>query len=184
LAAKVGEHFFVAPDNGLLTQVFSLAQQRHEEILVVNLDKPRYWLPEVSHTFHGRDIFAPVAAHLANEVALTELGSRLDNPVQINIPKPVRKKNGWQAEVLYCDHFGNLVTNLNREQLKDERIAEVRVGGRVIQRITSTFGNAEKGELIALFDSGGHLSISLVNGSASTALKLCAGAQVEIFSTE
>lgn len=180
MAAKVGDHYFVSPDNGILTRVFLQAEREGETIQAVRLENRKYWLAEISQTFHGRDIFAPTAAHLANEVALTELGSRLDSPVRLDIPSPVRSRNGWQAEVLYCDHFGNLVTNLDREQIKGGRIKEVWIGGAVIQRILSTYGEADSGTLIALFDSGGHLSISRVNGNAAASLRLHAGAQVEI----
>lgn len=184
MAAKVGEHYFVAPDNGLLTRVFIQAEGLGETTQAVRLENRNYWLTDVSQTFHGRDIFAPAAAHLANGVPLDDLGSRLDSPVRLDIPKPVRAKNGWRAEVLYCDHFGNLVTNLDSEQLHGSRIKEVWIGGAVIQRITSTYGEADTGTLIALLDSGGHLSISRVNGNAAASLRLHAGAQVDIITVQ
>jgi hypothetical protein len=180
LAARVGSHYFVAPDNGLLTAVYEQAEQRDEEIRLVHLENSRYWLPQVSRTFHGRDIFAPVAAHLATGVELELLGRQVDHPVRIPIPRPARTENGWAAQVLMSDAFGNLITNLTASELGAAPVREVRIAGVIIRKIVATFGDGQPGELIALIDSSGRLSIGLVNGSAREKLQIGAGAVVEV----
>ncbi len=180
LAGRIGDHYFVAPDNGLLTAVYETAELHGEDINLVRLENRSYWLPRISRTFHGRDIFAPAAAHLAAGVALESLGRRLDEPVRIFIPRPQRIESGWRGEVLMSDAFGNLITNLNESLLGEAAVAEVRIAGETVRQTAGTFGEAQPGELIALIDSSGRLSISLVNGSAEKALGAHAGEAVEV----
>lgn len=180
LVAQIGGYYFVAPDNGLLTAVYEQALQRGEEVRLVHLENIRYWLPQVSRTFHGRDIFAPVAAHLATGVDLDSFGTRVDQPVRIPIPRPVRTDTGWAAVILMSDSFGNLVTNLTVSELADEPVREVRIAGKKLRKIVNTFGEGQPGELVALIDSSGRLSVSLVNGSAAKALGAHAGDAVEV----
>ena len=180
LAAQIGAHTFVAPDNGLLTCVLDQAEQSGDSIRAVRLENRHYWLPQTSRTFHGRDIFAPVAAHLAKGVSLDSFGSSLEQPVRIDIPRAARSPDGWRAEILMIDAFGNLITNLKAEQLAGMFIHEVRVGGAVIRQLANTFGEAEPGALIALIDSSQRLSIGLVNGSAAEKLGAKVGDQVEV----
>ncbi len=180
IAARIGTHYFVAPDNGLLTAVYEQAEEVGDEVLAVRLENERYWLPHVSRTFHGRDIFAPVAAHLAAGEELEALGGRLDSPVRIAIPHPHRTDAGWRAAVLMSDRFGNLISNLMADQLGSTVVREVRIGGVVVRKFSSTYGEAAPGELIALLDSSGRLSISLVNGSAQEAVEAQAGDVVEV----
>lgn len=86
VAAQIGSQFFVAPDNGLLSPLIERAKEKGEVLVIVALDQPKYWLPEPSRSFHGRDIFAPVGAHLANGVPLQKLGQTISDPVLINFP--------------------------------------------------------------------------------------------------
>lgn len=180
LAARIGEHYFVAPDNGLLTGVYEQADQYGEDIQVVRLENRRYWLPNVSRTFHGRDLFAPVAAHLAAGIKLESLGPPLDQPARIPIPRPVQTEDGWRGEVLMCDAFGNLITNLSESQISAGIVREIRIAGEMIRKIVGTFGEGQPGELIALIDSSGRLSISVVNGSAANRLKVAPGGSVDV----
>jgi S-adenosyl-L-methionine hydrolase (adenosine-forming) len=92
IAARVGKHFFVAPDNGLITIAWAEAIAQGELTQVVVLDRQQFWLPHISRSFHGRDIFAPVAAHLANGVSLDELGTAIDTPMTLPIPQPYRRQ--------------------------------------------------------------------------------------------
>lgn len=180
MSARIGGHYFVAPNNGLLSAVFEQAEQSGHEVLAVRLENERYWLPSVSRTFHGRDIFAPVAAHLAAGVELESLGGKLDSPARIAIPRPQRTDSGWHGEVLMIDRFGNLITNVRIEHLESEVVGEVRLAGAVVRRMAATFGEANSGELISLLDSSGRLSISLVNGSAMEELGVGVGDEVEV----
>lgn len=180
MAALIGGQYFVGPDNGLFTLLIEKAADWTEAPVYVELNQKRYWLPQVSQSFHGRDIFSPVAAHLARGIALEELGSPFADPEVISIPKPVKTERGWRGQVLRADHFGNLITNLSRQQLPVDGGVILHVKGESINGIVSTFGSRPAGDLIAMLDSGGHIAISVVNGSAADKLGVKAGEPVEL----
>lgn len=177
LAARLGGAFFVGPDNGLCTPLLARAEAAGGAVHFVHLDQPRAWLPTVSRTFHGRDIFAPVAARLALGAALDELGTRIDDPARLILPQPRRLAGGWRGEVIHSDRFGNLTTNLRREHLADCPQPVIVCGGVRITRLAETYGEGAPGELLALIDSAGYLSLSAVNGSAARALGVAVGAE-------
>lgn len=180
IAARLGSQYFVGPDNGLVTQMLERAEQRGEPVEIVRLDQPQYWLPKVTHIFHGRDVFAPVAAHLVNGVALNELGTPMTDPIRKETPRPVRTGQSLQALVLYIDSFGNLGTNVHRDDLGDSEAIRVRIAGHEIDGLVKAFGDRPAGELIALIDSSNMLSISVVNGDAANLLAVQPGESFEI----
>ena len=180
IAARLGEQFFVGPDNGLCTVLVEQARQLEAVTQFVHLDQPRYWLPEISNVFHGRDIFSPVAAHLANGAPLSELGSPIQDPRQLEFPPPERFGTGWRGVVMHVDAFGNLATNLERQHIPAGNRLTIKIGGVQIERLAATFGEGKAGQLIGLFDSAGKLSICVVNGSAADRLKIGIGAPVEV----
>jgi S-adenosylmethionine hydrolase len=151
------------------------------ELEFFHLNREEYWLDNVSSVFHGRDIFAPVGAHLVNGVPLNQLGSPVDDPVMLKIPVPRRTGNGWEGEVIHIDSFGNLATNLTSEHFNTDRSAvKVEIGGQIIKGLVKAFGERAPGELAALFDSSGYLSISVVNGDAARHLGAHAGTPVHV----
>lgn len=178
IAARIGEHFFVCPDNGLLTPILDEAEQAGKTVEIVHLDQPRFWLAQVSRSFHGRDIFSPVAAHLAAGVSLPELGSPIIDPRRIAIPQPRKIEGGWQAQVTGVDHFGNLATNLSQAMLGSLRPNRIEIAGQVIDRLLLTFGDGKPGDLIAMLDSEDYLSICVVNGNAAQRLQVGSGEPV------
>jgi S-adenosylmethionine hydrolase len=180
LAARLGQHFFVGPDNGLLTPLLERARSSGGPLEIVHLDQPRFWLPEVSAIFHGRDVFAPVAAHLANGVRLSELGSPISDPKLLELPHPQRVGDGWRGVVQHVDAFGNLSTNLEHQHVPSESLVKIRIEGVQIDRLSGTYGDGEADQLIALFDSAGKLSICVVNGSAADRLHAEPGDQVDV----
>lgn len=180
LAAQIGERFFVGPDNGVISMWLERAESQGELVHYVHLDRPQYWLPEVSHVFHGRDIFAPVAGHLAAGVALEALGTRLYDPLRLQLPQPERIPAGWRGELIHIDHFGNLASNIHAEHLQGRRAATVRLCGVNIDSIVDTFGERAPGELVALLGSTGNLIVSVVNGSAAQRLQARIGDTVEV----
>src|SRR5262245_47396740 len=117
MAAKIGDWFYVGPDNGTITGLIERAESQGWSCEFVELNRPKYWLLVVSFVFHGRDIFSPVAAHLANGVPLHEVGTPFTDPVRLNLPKPVKFEQGWRGEVNHIDHFGNISTNIRIEHL-------------------------------------------------------------------
>jgi S-adenosylmethionine hydrolase len=180
IAARIGSQYFVCPDNGLLTQVLAEAEKNAGSVEIVHLDQPRFWLKDISNVFHGRDIFSPAAAHLANGVRLGDLGSPVADPVHLRLPQPERLENGWRGEVVAVDHFGNLSTNFLPHHLLDLPTPFIHVGGRVITGLVRTFGDRPPGELVALIDSDGSLAIAVAQGSAARLLGVGTGAPVEI----
>jgi S-adenosylmethionine hydrolase len=180
LAAQIGASFFVGPDNGLCTALLEQAGAKGQPVLAVHLDQPRFWLPEVSNVFHGRDIFAPVAAHLANGVLLTDLGSPISDPPRLDLPRPRRAGAGWVGQVIIVDNFGNLSTNLERKHLEGLGEVRLRAGGRELHGIVNTFGDRPPGELVALYGEVGDLTISIVNGSAAGELHCGVGDPIEV----
>lgn len=159
LAGRCRNGFFVGPDNGL----FSLCEIRE----AVALDQPRYWSANVSRTFHGRDIMAPVAAALAAGTPLRDLGSPVTRWETLEMPPPDRDGDRLTARVLTSDSFGNLITNVTSRDLPDPAIhrAIVRVAGKPIP-LVGCYGERDPGDGVALLGSSGRLEIALVNGSA------------------
>ncbi|MFU8825884.1 MAG: SAM-dependent chlorinase/fluorinase [Brevefilum sp.] len=178
LAAQIGAHFFVAPDNGLLSRVLEQAKDAGLPVRWVALTNSALWLPEASTSFHGRDVFAPVGAHLANGMPLRNLGEEINDPVLLSFAQPVGTSAGWQAEVVLIDRFGNLSTNLPGAYLHEGKQIVVRVGDETIQGLSPTFGAASPGALIAFIDSTGHLAIAEVNGDAARRLDINTGAVI------
>jgi S-adenosylmethionine hydrolase len=198
LVVRTSKGFLVGPDNGLFT--LFLADEPGAECHA--LTQPAFRLPHVSATFHGRDVFAPAAAHLAHRLGpseaqgartslphdpetprrytaqndlltLEEWGPRIYDPVTFTIPKPARQPDGsWLGHVLYADHFGNLITSLTDDLLTHISGAEISVGQRRIAGIKRTYTEAAPGDLIALVGSSGHVEISVVNGHAAQSLGL------------
>jgi S-adenosylmethionine hydrolase len=182
IAARLGEQFFVGPDNGLCTALVEQARRSGAELQFIQLDQPQYWLAEISHVFHGRDIFSPAAAHLANGVPLAELGYAIHDPRLLDFPQPQRIGAGWRGMIMHVDTFGNLATNLERRHLPAGSRLRIKIGDIEIDHLASTFGDGETDQLIALLDSAGKLSICVVNGSAAERLEAGLGDFVEVTS--
>ncbi len=185
LAARVGPFFYVVPDNGLLWPILEKASRDGEEIQLVHLNDPKYWLPDPSASFHGRDIFSPAGAHLANGLPLDILGTQIDDPIQLDLAEPEAIPGGWRGEVVMVDVFGNLNTNIPSSAIPDQRRGiRVEIGEAAIQGLTRTFGDAEPGDLIATIDSTGALAVSVVNGNAASRLGADIGTPVTVILDE
>ena len=179
IGARLGEQYFIVPDNGLLTPLILDAERNGLPMEFVHLDNPNYWLPKLSHTFHGRDIFAPCGAYLVAGVPLRELGTPINDPIRLDMPHPEKTKNGWLAHVTITDIFGNLTTDLPAEALEGRRDVLVRVRGHEIEGIIDSYGHREIGELVALVDSEYYIEVAVVNGSAAQTLGAQGGDVVE-----
>jgi S-adenosylmethionine hydrolase len=180
MAARLGAHFFVCPDNGLITPILQEAEKAGLLVEIVHLDQPRYWLPQVSSVFHGRDIFAPAAAHLANGVPLSELGSPIHDPNRLYQPEPQPIKGGLRGVITFIDHFGNLGTNITRQQFSGHEQVRVKVAGHEIRGLSNAFGDGQEGQLIALIDSDDELTVAVYQGSAAHATGAQEGDMVEV----
>jgi S-adenosylmethionine hydrolase len=171
IVAKREGHFFVGPDNGVLSGILG----GKETALGYEIKERKYFLAPVSDTFHGRDIFAPVAGHLSLGLDPARLGPRIQGLETIVLPQPRRVKGGLMARILWADSFGNLITNLVRgdygRQL-ETRPFQIKGKGWKIDRVYRTYGEGFPGRPMALFGSGGFLEISVNRGNARKTLGL------------
>lgn len=176
LCLKTEDYLFLAPDNGVLS--FVIEKEGSPSIREVTNGK--FFLPPISNTFHGRDVFAPVAAHLSKGVNHKELGERIDKVNKIDLPKPILSTDGkLTAEIIYVDSFGNLITNVNKEvidrmKVETERVS-ITMGRRRINGICSSYTDVGDNEALAIFGSSGYLEISVNLGNAGDVLKLKKG---------
>ena len=174
---------FLAPDNGILSYVIRdyLGQTLGNPGLIslpsgltaYSLTASQYWLHPVSKTFHGRDIFGPVAAHLSLGVEPNRFGQPVNQVLWLPISQPAVKCAAITGEVIYADHFGNLVTNIPEKALRNSGFVQVEIKGRRISRLSQTFHPGEgSGEetLVALVGSHGYLEVAVPNGSAAGTL--------------
>lgn len=178
LAIRASCFFFVGPDNGL----FSLILRNKEDWEAYSLEDSRFWRSTVSSTFHGRDIFAPVAAHLAKGTPVNHFGP-LCAPLIASWSSAIRSQDGIQGEVIYIDHFGNAVTNLTHkdlETLAPQSEWSIRVRDLSIPAVGNTYGDAEPGAAIALIGSSGYLEIAVNGDHAAKALNIQKGDPVLI----
>lgn len=176
LLVTTPEASFVGPDNGLFT--FALEQPGAQAWM---LDRPQYWLPAISRTFQGRDIFAPVAAHLAQGVPPEALGSPVSDPVRLEPLLPERLGNHHIAgHVVHVDRFGNLITNVPAAWLAEGDWA-CEIAGRRIECLSESYSTAAPGELLALIGSSGMLEVAVRNASAARLLGAAAGQTVHLW---
>lgn len=169
VAARIDGRLYVAPDNGLLSRL----ARRTPPSDLRELTERRYWLDPVSATFHGRDVMAPVAAHLSRGLDPEKLGPPLAGLVMLDWPEPVVSAGRIEGEVLDVDSFGNLTTNVDAAllaALPRGRPVRVGLGKHEVEGIRSTYGEGSEGALIALVGSAGRLELAIVGGSAAPTL--------------
>jgi S-adenosyl-L-methionine hydrolase (adenosine-forming) len=175
IAAAANGHIFVAPDNGVLSFVF---QSDPMAPSVYWINNASLFLKSVSQTFHGRDIFAPVAARLAGGTPIESVGPRIVEFVKKAMPKPYLEGDRLVGTVLRVDKFGNVITNLRRHHLGGD--FSIRVAGVSISRLCSSFSEAEPGEFFAIEGSTGYIELALNQGSAADRLNIALGAEIEL----
>jgi len=183
IAACLGAHTFVGPDNGLVTPMLEDAEKKNWGLEIVHLTNEKYFLSDVSRTFHGRDIFAPVAAHLANGVLLADLGPAITGLVRLSMPKPEKTADGWHAHITVIDVFGNCTTDLPAASLVERAKIVFRLRGHEVRGLVASYGLKQPGQLVALVDSEKFVEIAVVNGSASDTLGALVGDMVEVVIT-
>ncbi len=178
LYVEVDGRRLVVPDNGCWTE---LAGGASKPPAVRRLAEPRYWRQPVSATFHGRDILGPVAAHLSLGVDPASLGPVATEWVTLSTAPPRREASGVSGEVVFVDHFGNLITNIPAallEELAGE--LDFRVGGQRVSHRVRTYGEAAPGTLVTLIASNGMVEFAVAQGNAARQLKLGVGTPVKI----
>lgn len=178
VALQVSDQYFVGPDNG----IFSLLTEQRD-FDAVRLTNKEYWRKKPSNTFHGRDIFAPVAAHLSQGVALEDLGDPIDDLVTYRWTVPIADKDGLEGMVIHIDKFGNLITNIEASLLEDvigSKSVKIYVGNTILDEIATTFGQVTEGEPVAYIGSSGMLEVGINKGNAEEMLGVQKGAQISL----
>ena len=174
--------YFVCPDNGILTHIL-----HHEgRIHTVAVENSTYFLPQVSNTFHGRDIFAPVAAHLSRGVPINKMGNPFAQPTQLPSPKPQVMDKTITGQVIWIDAFGNLVTNISHqtlEALEGRNNLVIHAGSTKINRLNRSYAESAVGDALAIIGSTNQLEISINQGNAAQTLRLKRGAEITICMT-
>jgi S-adenosylmethionine hydrolase len=181
---KTPSAYFVAPDNGVLSYVIQDYPGRQEglpkELKAVSITNPRFWREPVSPTFHGRDIFAPVAAHLSLGTPIREFGKSITSLVRLPIPQSRREEDGsLVGQVSHIDSFGNLTTNIKSDRLPSGgQTVIVEIANQRINQLSRTYAKG-KG-LLALIGSSDYLEIALTGGSAAGFLHVKIGDEVKV----
>ncbi|HHL41003.1 MAG TPA: hypothetical protein ENJ37_10900 [Deltaproteobacteria bacterium] len=178
ILVETARHFFVGPDNGIFGPVIESGDVKR----VIHLTEKRYFHEPVSATFHGRDIFSPVAARLCLGEPPSSFGPEIGDPATLDLPSPQRRGDEVRGVVLYIDSFGNYITNISREDISHlkGRAVEVRLGDAAIEGLAKTYSDVAPGELTALFGSTGLLEVAESGGDAFKTIREGSGAAVTV----
>jgi len=180
LVIEAGNYLFVGPDNG----IFSYVLERESEYRIFHVTNQKYFRKPVSATFHGRDVFSPVAAVLSLGVNLRELGKQIDDPVRLESLRVLSRKDGkLRGRIIHIDHFGNCITNFTREDLTGiGQGVRLEIDGKTIKTFKEFFvespGRADK--VFAIWGSAGFLELAAANTSAARLLKVRTGQEIRI----
>ena len=169
MAVKATGHFFVGPDNGIFWPVI----KETPDAEIVEISEERYFLSHVTSTFHGRDVFTPVAAHISLGIDIDRLGQQVSDPEKLTLPQPYIEDDILKGEITRVDSFGNLITNISQDTLTDflgDKQPVIHIGDYKISLISNTYSDKDKGELLALVNSSDYLEIAVNLGKASVYL--------------
>lgn len=175
LAAQSEKYCFIAPDNQLLKYIFHSG----ETLTVLEVLNKQFHLNQISQTFHGRDIFAPVAAHLSAGVGIKQLGSETKNYDRGTIEQPIRTDSSITGSIIYGDKFGNLISNIPGHFIR-QPVSRLQIGSIIIERLSHSYMDVAVGQPLAIIGSFGYLEIAIRNGNARQQLSLDRGAKVTI----
>lgn len=175
IVAYTDGQFYVGPDNG----IFSLVLGTKTKYRIHQIVKPSLMLPKVHSTFHGRDIFAPAAARMAQGFPIEEVGPVVSDPVLLNVPSPTIQNSEMKGQVIHVDRFGNLFTNIRSTELKGS-IATMSIAGMDIPVFGRCFGDGHPGQLMGIINSFGYLEIAINGENASAKMNLGIGSSISI----
>lgn len=179
LLVSAANQYFVAPDNGVLSVIFD---QEQDNLVVRHANAEHYYLQPVSKTFHGRDVFAPVAAWLSKGWQTASMGEEIQDFKRFALPRPKAAEGVTKGVVLRVDSFGNLITNFRAEDLPGAAAnggaLKLQVGTQTVTRMVETFAQGDTGQAVAYVGSSGYLEICVNKGSAARTLNLGRGTPV------
>jgi len=178
IAARAAGQLFIAPDNGVLSQLY---EREAAEVRVI--DTARFALDKVSNTFHGRDIFSPAAAHLSRGTAFEQIGEAVTDFVRLPGTQPLENGSGrWKGRILNIDRFGNIVTSFSAAMAAKADGFRVRAGKLEAGRLLKAYGEAGGGEPFAIIGSSGYVELSINQASAAAQAEVKIGDEAELFS--
>jgi S-adenosylmethionine hydrolase len=179
LLVSAQNQYFVAPDNGVLSVIF---EREAASLVVRHANVQHYYLTPVSNTFHGRDIFAPVASWLSKGWQTASMGDEISDYKRFSIPRPKEADGTMKGVVMRTDAFGNLMTNFRSEDLPESALdggaIQLQIGPHQVSRLVDTFARGDNGEPVAYLGSSGYLEIAVNKANAARALNLGRGAPV------
>ncbi len=177
IVVKIKDHMFLAPDNGVL----ALALKNKTVQKIVEVTNKKFFLSDVSNTFHGRDIFAPVAAHITNGVPLNKLGEEIHFLREFSLPDVSFTDGCINGSVIHIDRFGNIITNIKEEFLKDfSKEIKVKIKDHTIERLSLTYSDVQKNIPLCLVNSFGYLEIAMNCASAKDFFKIENGQNIQV----
>ena len=180
ILVSAGMHYFLAPDNGVLSMVYEKA----DDVVVRHVTAEHYFLSPMSNTFHGRDVFAPVAAWLAKNGQGSSFGEEVTDFIRFSLPKPKTAENAVRGVVLKVDNFGNLLTNFTPDHVPQlfagDGKFKITVGGKEVSSMLQTYSQGAPGEAFAILGSSGWLEIAMNRGNAARTLGVHRGAEVVV----
>jgi S-adenosylmethionine hydrolase len=178
LLVTAENQYFVAPDNGVLSMIY----EREDNVVARNVTAAHYFLQPISKTFHGRDIFAPIAAWLSKGWQTASMGEEITDHKKFALPKPKATDGVVKGIVMRVDTFGNLVTNFRVEDLPESALTngevKFQVGTQAVSRMVPTFASGDAGEPVAYVGSAGYVEIAVNKGNASRTLSIGRGTAV------
>jgi S-adenosyl-L-methionine hydrolase (adenosine-forming) len=178
LVVEAAGHLFVGPDNGLLSDLLAL-----KGVKVRQVTSTKYCLKDISQTFHGRDVFAPLAAYLAAGIETPRVGPLVKDALVVTTDGPRQTgKRHWQGEVAYVDRYGNLITNLPASQFPDLRTrgCALRIGFETLVGLKENYAAGAPDEPVIVIGSSGNLEVALNQGDAARKLGVSFGSPVEL----
>jgi S-adenosylmethionine hydrolase len=174
IAIQSKSEFFVGPDNGL----FWPAIHDQKGVKVIHLTESRYFLDHLTYTFHGREVFAPVAAYLSLGIDVERMGPIVEDPVQLILPRPRKKEKSLYGQIVRMDNFGNLITNIHHTEFEaflESSQPIIEVGNLVIEKLSHIYSDVSEGEPLALMNSSNYLEIAVNLGRASEYIGMDSG---------
>ncbi|MGQ9618306.1 MAG: SAM hydrolase/SAM-dependent halogenase family protein [Candidatus Aminicenantia bacterium] len=183
LLAYWKNYFFIAPDNGLLSIVIN---EEEEKSTVISITSSHYFLPNVSNTFHGRDIMAPVSAWLSKGINILSFGETCNDWFKLKFPEPKKiNENLYEGEIIHVDRFGNLITNLPSSLISEDIIEKrkgirIEIGGRIVEKFTKSYSDGSVGEPVLIIGSSDFLEIGAFLSSAAKILNARRGDKFKI----
>jgi S-adenosylmethionine hydrolase len=174
IAIKTEHYFFIGPDNGIFWSII----EEDKSSVIIHLEEKKYFLSPVSNTFHGRDIFAPVAAYISRGIDIRKMGPVIKDPVTFSFPRPKIEGNTLCGEIIRVDNFGNLITNIHRTDMDAflrSSTPSISIGDLRIKGMRHVYTDVSRGEPLALYGSMKRLEIAVCGGSASDFLGFAAG---------